>query len=435
MKTKQSDARSAKITMSVFVICFVLFHAAKVSVLAGEEEAMPVKNNGLQNSWKHIRSSWEKMGVGFEGAYKIDVLSNVKGGMEQKTKQLANLDLKWTVDAEKLLGWKNATIFLYGLGNHGENVSESVGDVQGVDNIEAPDTFKLFEAWVEQKFLRGKASLLIGLHDLNSEFYVTDSSSLFLHSSHGIGPDFSQSGLNGPSIFPQSALGLRFKMQPDSSFYIQTMVNDAVSGCPGIPKGTHAHLHKGEGALFVAEAAYLTGADENARDPYGKIAFGAWAYTGEFEDILEMDSDGNPLKRKGNSGLYLLFERNVFREKEEPSQGMMLFTRMGTANSRFNQIGFFIGGGFVYKGVFRRRGEDEFGFAAAHAVNGESYMKAQENAGGMADNAETNFELTYRAEVSPGLVIQPDVQFVVNPGMDPSLNDAFVLGARFELSF
>lgn len=398
MKMRNLRTLTMKSIVFVFVVCFVLFYAMIVCVRAEEGGEAPVKNNGFLNSWKHIRSSWDKIGIGFEGAYKIDVFSNVKGGLNQKTNQLANLDLKWTVDAEKFLGLKNATIFLYGLGTHGENVSESVGDVQGVNNIEAPDTFKLFEAWMEQKFLRGKASLLIGLHDLNSEFYVTESSSLFIHSSHGIGPDFSQTGLNGPSIFPQAALGVRLRVQPDSSFYFQTLVSDAVSGCPDVPKGTHMHLHNGEGALLV-------------------------------------DNDGNPLKRGGNSGLYLAFERNVFREKKSPSQGLTLFTRMGTANSRVNQIGFFIGSGFVYKGLFGGRGEDELGFAAAHAVNGESYMKAQRDAGVPAENSETNFELTYCAEVFPGFVIQPDVQFVVNPGMGPSANDAFVLGARFEVSF
>ena len=44
-------------------------------------------------------------------------------------------------------------VFFYGLGNHGGRPSENVGDLQIVSNIEAPDTWKLYEAWFEQEFL------------------------------------------------------------------------------------------------------------------------------------------------------------------------------------------------------------------------------------------------------------------------------------------
>jgi porin len=50
------------------------------------------------------------------------------------------------------------------------------------------------------------------------------------------------------------------------------------------------------------------------------------------------------------------------------------------------------------------------------------------------DRSETVVELTYRAQISRFFVLQPDVQWVVNPGMNPELADALVFGLRAHLS-
>ena len=43
-------------------------------------------------------------------------------------------------------------------------------------------------------------------------------------------------------------------------------------------------------------------------------------------------------------------------------------------------------------------------------------------------------ELTWRAPVAGWLTLQPSLQYVVNPGMDPQLANAWTLGLRVELS-
>jgi porin len=39
-------------------------------------------------------------------------------------------------------------------------------------------------------------------------------------------------------------------------------------------------------------------------------------------------------------------------------------------------------------------------------------------------------ELTYRAELGGLMVLQPDIQWIRDPGMDPAVDDAFLLGLR-----
>ena len=41
----------------------------------------------------------------------------------------------------------------------------------------------------------------------------------------------------------------------------------------------------------------------------------------------------------------------------------------------------------------------------------------------------------YKANLTPRLYIQPDAQFIINPGGTQDLRNAFVIGARVSLNF
>ena len=44
-------------------------------------------------------------------------------------------------------------------------------------------------------------------------------------------------------------------------------------------------------------------------------------------------------------------------------------------------------------------------------------------------------ELTYLAQLRSWLAVQPDLQYVVNPGTDPTHKNALVTMLRFEIAF
>ena len=167
-------------------------------------------------------------GLALAATYTSEFMSNLSGGLRRGTGTLDNFDLTVSVDAEELLGWKGASLFLYGLGNHGGSPSEHAGDLQTASNIDAPNAWKLYEAWLEQRWFGEKLSLRAGLYDLNSEFDALQTAGLFLNSSHGIGPEISQTGRNGPSIFPTTSLGVRAKTQVAGACYAQMVVLDGV---------------------------------------------------------------------------------------------------------------------------------------------------------------------------------------------------------------
>ncbi len=82
------------------------------------------------------------------------------------------------------------------------------------------------------------------------------------------------------------------------------------------------------------------------------------------------------------------------------------------------------------------RNNDFTGLAVAHARNGDSFMSYSKDSEGIdVERAETAIELTYRTSLYPWLTIQPDIQYVINPGMDPGIDNALIAGIRLEVSF
>lgn len=348
----------------------------------------------------------------FEFVYTLDALGVQSGGLKEGSAFMDNLDLMLTVDAERAWGLRNGTVFLYALSNHGGDINaDNVGSAQGVDNIEADDAVKLYEAWYEQAFER--STLRAGLYDLNSEFDSIDTAGLFINPSHGIGPDYSQSGQNGPSIFPTTSLAIRFATALGEQGYMQAAVLDGVPGDPSNPRGTHIRFDDGDGALIAVEGG--------VRDPDEAGAhwgIGAWHYT---EDSSE-NATGNPISPTPNQGLYAFAEHGF-------GNGLSVFGRAGVADEKINQVVSYLGAGLIWSGM-GGRADDHVGLAVAVANMSSDYSDATGS-----DDREVIWELTYRSQINEWFAVQPDVQYVQDPGADPAIGDALVLGVRFEIAF
>jgi porin len=391
-----------------------------------------VDKNGPQEStltgdWGGFRASLTKSGIDTEIVYKFDVISNKSGGAETGTESLNNLDVKFSLDGEKLLGSPGTTGLIYFLNNNGGKPGTTLVDnAEGVDNIEVQTPgAKLYEAWVQQSFLKDELSVLAGLHDLNSEFYSTETSGLFIRPTFGIGSDMSQSGRNGPSIFPNTSACVRVKAQPSRNYSVQVAVFDGVPGDPDNPRGTHIDLKRGDGDLLVGEAAYLPG----EKTTNGKIGVGAWKYTKKFDDLVDVDSEGNPVQRRSH-GMYVLGERQVYQAPGHDDQGLKVFARFGIASPDANRFDYAWSAGAVYTGLFGRDG-GRLGLGVEGAHNSRKYRESV----GTVDSSTRAYELTYSDNLTPWLLIQPDVQYIMDPDTNPALKNALVVGTRFTVKF
>ena len=380
--------------------------------------------------------------------YNGAAFTSLGGGTRAGSTYTGNLSLQLTVDGGSLLGWKDTLFYVNGMWIHGGQPSNFVGDAQGVSNISAPSAVKLYEAWVQKNFLDNRFSALAGLYDLNSEFYRLQSAALFLNSSFGIGPEFSQSGVGGPSIFPDTSVGVRFVYKPAQGIVMRTAILD---GAPVDRRdGSRAVFKRGDGILIVAEADFLGRPlpSDGPRDdrfrigrqaklgPYDdKLTIGGWHYSAAFDDLAELEPNGQPVRHRGSSGFYALVDRILYEEPGHPGRKFAGFVQSGYGDSRVNQFGSYIGAGLTAVGIIPGRDSDELGVALAYARNGSHYVNSQRLQGAPVTRAETTIEITYLTQLTKWLAVQPDLQYVIYPGTNPTIPNALALQLRFQIAF
>lgn len=410
-------------------------HSAR-SAIRETDKKLPIPSSPepvetrLTKNWGGDRSFLSNQGVDLAVIYKFEVNSTLSGGTQQGTVTLGNLDLRLGFDFEKMGFGKGTSAFFYVLGNHGGNPTDFAGDSQGSSNIQTPiSTTKIYEGWIQQLLFDGKLSILAGLHDLNSEFYVTEASTLYLNSSLGIGTELAQTGAHGPSIFPSAAPAIRVRTEPSANFYLQAAAFGAVASDPEQP-GTHVSLRAVDGLLLISELAWLRGAEENSKLLPGKYAVGYWNYSKPVDHLTAqtgVDGAGDPIMEKAvNGGIYLLAEQSL-------SESITLFGRYGFANPEVNEFSSALGAGVTFTGLLPSRDQDRFGFAIAKAWYGKEFKQTADGAGKLS--AETSIEVTYHAELIRGISLQPDFQYIMHPSGDPALKNASVGSVRVEVSF
>jgi porin len=419
--------------------------------IAVAEEVSPWDYSTLSGNWDGKRSSWSDSGVNIEFTHRSDVISSVSGGLQQGTFWLGYTDVRVSADLGKLYGWDGLTAYTQLLSTLGDKPNANqVGSFMGVDNVEtASNTVQFYHAWLQQNLFEDTWSILMGLYPVDSEFYVTDSSGLFIHPSLGMAAEVGQTGVNGPPVYPMGALGTRIKYSsPDRTTYAQLALLDGVPGDPNNPNGTHILLNQADGTFAIAEVGYMPLEAGHTFEPIApagtirmapaiklheklegvnKTAFGVWRYTARFNDLVDVDAQGNPIQR-ASIGWYALAERTLFAEEEDASQGLAGFLRFGTASADIHQSDWSASTGLRYIGLVPGRNLDAAGFAVTSSHASNKYRSLHLSA---AD--EAMIEVTYRIQLALWLAVQPMVQRIIHPSMDSTIPDASVLGVRIEV--
>lgn len=357
-----------------------------------------------------------------DAVYTGEMWRNVSGGVRQAGTYLDNINVIATLDAERAWGWAGTTLLVSGLHNNRPTLSDRiVGDIQTLSNIDTDGATRLYEAWAERSFDTG--AIKLGLIDLNSELDVNETGLLFINSSHGIGPDFSQVGENGPSVFPITGLGTVMRWDYSQSVQVRLAAFESTVGDPTHPRRTTVDLEGDEGALLVAELTL------RPTDTSHSI-LAVWRHTGRSTDF----TDEEVLQRTESLGVYALTERILMERGESALTG---FLRVGFADSDVHQISRYMGAGLVWSGPMLTGpgSAEQLGLAIANVTNGAAFRHAQADLGLAYERHETAIELTYRVQPLSWLALQPDLQYIINPGTDPTLDNAWVVGLRFELSW
>lgn len=239
--------------------------------------------------------------IEFSEAYTFDLASNLYGGVKQGNAYLGNVDLNFDFETERLNLWNRGHFFVYLLNNHGNSLSELMGDYQVANNIEAESHTRLYEIWYEHNF--DFWSILIGQHNLNSVFAISEIGLFFINNSFGIQPDLSTNF--SASIFPLATLGGVISWRIWDRFKLHHAIYD---GDPGTqsnnPNSLNWKISKEEGALLINEIQYTTQKDSLQQSTF---KFGYWRHTQE--RVVDQVSYSN------SQGVYFINDHVVCRDK------------------------------------------------------------------------------------------------------------------------
>lgn len=368
--------------------------------------------------WRGIRGWLDEHGAAVELTYTGEVFSNLHGGSgsDRGTEYRGNLDLIVTFDTGVLGWWPGGTVFSYLQNGHGRGLTDRyVGDIQRISNIDAEDFTQLSEYWFAQELFEGRARVKLGKQDANSDFCALDYGADFVNSSFGVIPTVPL------PTFPDPALG---GMGMVGSVGRSTLGMGIYDGAPnGGTSGFDTTFDNKGGAFGIVELTLRTSllsADWHS----GAYRIGGWRHSGDIEEISDAP---RPKKFAANYGFYLAFDQLLFEESgaSESSQGLGVLAQGGWAPGDRNEIARYFGGGLVYTGAVPGRDGDTLGVGVAHARMSDRVRRRD----GAAH--ETVVEVFYKAQLVPWLTLQPDFQFISNPGGDD--RNAVVLGLRFIL--
>ncbi len=346
-------------------------------------------------------------GVHMEPVYWGEVFSNTRGGISSRnaTQYEGLLDLALIADLEKLGAPWQGEFFILGQSTHGRGLTEDfVGDSLVLSNIDSlGNRTQISEYWCEFHFRDDDIRVRLGKQDVNAEFLVVDLAGDFIQSGFGISPH------------------LAVPTYPDASAGVVVMADltDKLQGKVGVWDG----VPDGRNWGFSGTGITLTAGELEYRY---ELADGhlPGAIDGGVLYLSAGEVSPGDFRPQG-WGIFLDFEQILWREvvwDDNDTQGLGCFVQYSNA-APDEEVGFpeYLGVGLVYEGILPGRDDDGLGVGVA---------ATRLNAGGR--NCETVVEWYYKAAIRPGMVVQPDVQYIASPS--GVYRDALAVGFRFVLT-
>ncbi len=434
--------------------CFALVVFLTMPCGRAEEEnaAVPIlERDQILGEWITANPMLTDRGVTIFGGYLAEVWGNTSGGIETGAVYTGVLEFGSELDLEKAVGWHGASASTTWQWLSGRDASEDlVGNFLTISNAAGFDTLRMVEMWFQQSFFGDAVSVRFGQLAADSEFLISDYGGLFLNATFGWASLVYMNIPSGGPGSPMGAPGARVAASPVDWFTFLSAVYQGNVFAQDVNRhGFRWRLDAQQGFTFFNEAQIRWNQRGEETGLPGQFKAGAWFQTGQYADVLA-DSTAS-----GNSGYYFIIDQMLVREPAEvppgrsasgknfkeaepvakSDQGLGWFSRMGFAPSDRNFVDYYFDAGFTYKGLVPGRDDDTAGVAFGYAQLSSGAQGGIAAGGGTPAGAEMVLEFTYQMQVTPCLVVQPDVQYILNPGGATDLENAFVVGARASVVF
>ena len=426
-------------------------------------------SNLLGDMWG-LRPLLSKYGMTLSIVENSELFGNVTGGAKQGFEYNGLTTATLQMDMQRAFGLNGGLINVSAEQIHGGNLSASnLYTLQTASGIEADRATRLWELWYQQKF-GDNFDVKVGQQSLDQEFMVSQNASYFINTMFGW-PMLPSADLpGGGPAYPLSALGIRGRAH----------IGDSITILAGVFNGSPDYRNVGDpqqenpsgvsfptngGVLAIAELQFTypgsgTLVKANEEDPLARTyKIGFWYDSESFADLrydntglslANPASTGIPASHSGNYAFYGVADQMIWRA-EDPDRNINAFIRpMFTPLEDRNLISWSLNAGLTMHEPILGRDDDTagLGMGVARVSSGQAGLDADTafyNPGvySPVQSTETFLEATYQYQVMPWWQIQPDVQYVFNPGggiVNPNnttqkIKDELVIGLRTNITF
>jgi porin len=395
-----------------------------------------------------LRSTLWNDGITFGIQDTNEVWDNVTGGINRGASYDGVTLMSIGLDTQRAFGWQGGTFNVSGWNIRGRNIStDNLLNLQTASGILAADTTRLWEIWFQQSFLDGRADVKIGQQSLDQEFMTSQYSGLFLNTVMGWPMLPSADLYAGGPAYPLSSLGVRLRAQLGNGF-------TALGGVfqdnpPGGPFNADSQLlgstrwggnfNLRTGALFIAEVQYARNQPSTGDMEYrdhasglpGTYKLGMWIDTAPFPSqdldntglsLANPASDGVPRMLRNNFSIYGVVDQMIWRPSEDSPRSVGVFTRLMGGPGDRNLISFSVNAGIALKAPLPGRDNDSLGIGFGVAQVSSSAAALDRDTAFFSGSpfpvrgSETFIEVTYQIQATGWWQLQPDFQYVFNPG-------------------
>jgi len=426
----------------------------------------------LSGDWWGVRNYLDDSGVELSANYTNNIAGNPVGGMRQGFTYTDNTGFGLELNFEKLIGINGLKLFVSGLNRAGTSLSQDyIGNQFTVQQVYGGQTTMFYALVLTQSLLDDKINLKVGRFSTGDDF--ASSPIYWLYMNNGIDGNPQSLPVNTQfSAYPWAVWAARLRVQP-------TPETNAMLGVYQVSdrvfdrdyNGLDWGMRSGDGVLMIGQIGWTPEffkrpvTTDSASDGKTKVDNRMSAVTSErpasngkdFKAISpKTEMKGLPghywfgfyyspwqfaqfgtTERAGNSyGFYWHADQMVFQEAPGSDQGLTLWTAFVLSpQQNIAKLPFQINGGIVYKGLVPGRDADYSMVGMAYGQFSNKYASASDAAGLGSPSYEVALEASYRVNFTKFLYVQPDVQYIINPGGTGNIANALVLGAQMGVTF
>ena len=395
-----------------------------------------------------VRQGLAREGIGIGGMYLGETFAN-SGGIHQGAKYDGVLWMYLNGDMKKLGLWKGLCFHADAYQIHGQSITaDNIGSLMPVSNYEALASTRLSELWFEQHMFDDRLAVRIGQLTADTEFALSIGGAWFLNGTWGWSSLLAADMPSGGPAYPLATPGVRVAITPNdkASLLIGVYNGDPAPACNkagGDPQRCNPHgldFELDDPPLLMVEGKY----SYNPNGLAGTVKIGGWNHFGTFPDqrfdsggalIAVTGNDGRPLDH--DWGLYGIIDQLIWRVPgSEEAKGVGIFARFIGAPADRNLVDFYFDGGVTFTGMFRRRPNDALAVGFAYTNISDQVTAFDVDFGEpVPRNYESLVEICYTYQINDGWSVQPNFQYIWQPGGSSGVDNATVVGARTTIGF